>query len=199
MENKLKPKVEPGDRIVCYYMENELSVPPGTEGTVIRVGHDPFVPNEFLIQVDWDNGSNLAIVSETDFWKKIEKKSIKETTDPMVWLSENEDMLEYFDYKFLRRFLEKIRDSGIVNMFAAFPLLYAGREHIDRYYGEGREDDLEFQEVLEDAEEAKHKIIQGVLSFMEAKNLDLDNLDMVNNYARKFSRKILEMYIRLKS
>lgn len=197
MENKLRPTLKPGDRVICYFMESETEVSPGTEGIVTRISQDPFVPGEHIIQVDWDNGSTLPLISETDFWKKIEKKSIDEQADPLVWLSENEDVLEHFDYKFLRRFLLKIRNSGIVNMLAAFPLLYAGREHIYRYYGEGREDDPEFQEVLEDAEKAKHKIIQGVMSFMDAKNLDLDNLDQVNSYARKFSRKILEMYIRL--
>ena len=82
-------------------------------------------------------------------------------------------------------------------MYAAYPLLYSGSEHIDRYYGEGREDDENFQAVLEDADESKNKIIQGVIKFMEKNNKDLDNLDQVNRYAQNFAQKILGLYIAL--
>jgi hypothetical protein len=82
-------------------------------------------------------------------------------------------------------------------MFGASPLLYAGKEHIDRYYGEGREDEEEFQAVLEDADESKDKIVQGVISYMIKHNKDLDNMGMVNHYAKNFSQKILGLYITL--
>jgi hypothetical protein len=84
-------------------------------------------------------------------------------------------------------------------MYGSSQLLYAGSEHIERYYGEGREDDEEFQEFLELADEAKNKIIQGVIKYMNANGKDLDDMSVVNRYARLFSEKILGLYIALSS
>jgi len=61
----MNPKLNVGDRIVCLYMEDESSVTPGTKGKVTRVtkvfGDDQY-------NVDWDNGSKLALISSVDVW-----------------------------------------------------------------------------------------------------------------------------------
>ena len=178
-------------------MEGETSVPPGTLGIVTRITSDPFESkNENLISVKWDNGSNLALITSTDAWKLAPKENIKEQRDD-TWrhMTDNPDIFEHFDWRFFREFLEKIRKSGIVNMFGASSLLYSGKEHIDRYYGEGREDDDEFQNMLEDADTAKDKIVQGVVSYMQANNKGLDDMGSVNRYAENFSKKILRLYM----
>ena len=79
-------------------------------------------------------------------------------------------------------------------MFQAAPFLYSGKEWIDRYYGEHEEDNEEFQEVLEMADEAKNKMIQGVLKYMESEGIEID-LDKVNRLISKFASKILQLYI----
>ncbi len=38
----MNPEVNVGDRVVCYHMEGELGVPPGTKGTVTAISRDPF-------------------------------------------------------------------------------------------------------------------------------------------------------------
>lgn len=196
MAKNLKPSLEIGDRIILYFMEGENEVSPGTKGTVVRISQDPFVNGEQIVTVDWDNGSKLPIVTETDFWKKIEKKPVSEQQEDVLrFLYNNEDLRNNFNLKFLFDFLVKIRNSGIVNMLGSAPLLYSGRDHIERYYGEGKEDSPEFEEVLEIADEAKQKFIQGILSYMENKDLDLDDIHIVNNYAKKLSQKILKLYI----
>jgi hypothetical protein len=88
-----------------------------------------------------------------------------------------------------------MRDSGIVNMFGAAPLIYAGKNHIDRYYGEGREDDEKFQEFLEDAEKARNIFVSNLVSYMKSKNMDVDDMDSVNSRAREISKKLLDIYI----
>ena len=199
MKGQLNPELKVGDRIMCLHMEGETSVPPGTFGTVLKISRDPFEsPDDSLINVKWDNGSTLALITTTDAWKLISEEPIKEQTD-LGWkfMSDNPDIFKHFDWRWFRQYLSKIRDSGIVNMFGAYPLLYSGKAHIDRYYGEGREDEQEFQDVLDDAEESKNKIIQGVISYMIENNKDLDNMDLVNNYARNFAQKILGLYITL--
>lgn len=199
MKGQLNPELKVGDRIMCLHMEGETSVPPGTLGTVLKISRDPFEsPDDSLINVKWDNGSTLALITTTDAWKLISDEPLKEQVDPnWKYISDNPDIFDHFDWRWFRQYLSKIRDSGIVNMFGAYPLLYSGKAHIDRYYGEGREDEQEFQDVLDDAEESKNKIVQGVISYMLENNKDLDNMDLVNSYARNFAQKILGLYITL--
>lgn len=197
MKGNINPELKKGDRIVLYHMEGEITVPPGTEGEVISISRDPFEKDQSIISVKWDNGSTLSLLSQTDFWKKAKEK-IEEQIDPnMKFVVENNEILKHFDWRYLRSYLAKLRESGIVNMFGSSPLLYSGKEHIDRYYGEKREDDNTFQELLDMADTARNKIIQGVISYMKENEKDLDNMDMVNKYAKNFAQKILGMYIAL--
>lgn len=193
----MNPELNVGDRIVCYHMEDELSVTPGTKGTVTRIQKDPFDNDGKLISVDWDNGSQLSLISSTDLWKLVEEKIQEQVDDPYYNLvSTGGEIFQFFDLKWLRNYLNKIRNSGIVNMYESPHLLYSGKNYIDRYYGEGREDDEDFQEVLENAEESKNKMIQGVLKYMDSKHEDID-IDKVNMYVRKFSKKIVTAFMLL--
>lgn len=200
MKGPINPELKVGDIIVVYHMEGETSVPPGTIGVVRKITRDPFeTEDDKVIDVDWENGSKLNLITVTDRWKKVNQETIEEQTkgiDPnWKFMTENEDIFDHFDWRWLREFLNKIRKSGIVNMYAASPLLFSGRDHIDRYYGEGREDEEEFQAVLDDAEESKNKIVQGVMSYMTANNKSLDDMNLVNRYANNFSQKILGLFI----
>lgn len=199
MKGPLNPELKIDDVIMLLHMEGETSVPPGTIGVVTKITRDPFEEEgSNIISVKWENGSVLNLITSTDAWKKVKNDTIKEQRDS-TWdyMTKNADVFENFDWRWLEKFLYKLRDSGIINMFGAHPLLYSGKEHIDRYYGEGREDDEDFQALLDDADEAKDKIIQGVISYMEKNNKSLDNMDEVNRLARDFSKKILGLYIAL--
>lgn len=201
MSISTNPELNIGDRVICYHMEGETSVPPGTEGTVSHVGNDPFDAEGKLISVKWDNGSTLSLVSETDVWKKAKAKiaEAKATTHDKIanYFIDNPDIFENFDWKFLRNYLYKIRESSIVNMFTAAPLLYCGEKHLDRYYGEHPSNPEAFNEVLEMADEAKDKMIQGTMGYMESKGIDIDLEDMsqFNSTIRRMSQKILDLYV----
>lgn len=198
MKSELNPRLKEGDRVICYHMDGETGVPPGTEGTVTRISRDPFEPNgdELIIEVNWDNGSTLALVSVTDAWKK-PKEKIQESTGSVTYdyFKENPEIFENFDWRFLRDFLYKLRDSGVVNMFQSSPFLYSGKQWIDRYHGENQEDNELFQEVLEMADESKDKMIQGLLKYMESKNMDMDDIGKVNRLIEKIASKIVNLYI----
>jgi hypothetical protein len=195
-KRELNPKVVKGDKIMCLYMDGESSVPMGTNGVVSRVIRDPFEADGEIIEVKWDNGSNLSLISVTDSWVKVDENQIKESLEdePHEYFMKNPEIFENFDYKFLREFLNKLREAGPVNMLQVDPFLYSGREWIDRYYGENQEDNEYFQEVLEMADEAKDKMIQGVLSYMDSQDMDVD-LDKVNRLMKKFATKIKGLYI----
>ena len=197
MKGPLNPSLNVGDVVICYHMDGETSVPPGTKGVVKNISKDPFEPEgELIYNIDWENGSALGLLSSQDAWKKVEQ--LEEQVDKnWQYITDNPDIYEHFDWKWFREYLKTIRDSGIINMFASPPLLYAGRNHIDRYYGEGREDEEEFQEVLDGAEDSKNKIIQGVISYMNANNISLDDMDEVNRFAGRFSKKLVSLYVTL--
>ena len=197
VKRELNPKVSVGDKVMCLNMDGESSVPPMTTGIVRNVVRDPFEVDGELITVNWDNGSTLALVSITDSWIKVpNEQKIEEQTGSREYdyFSKNPEIFENFDWRFLRKFLTKLRDASPVNMLQSQPFLYSGREWIDRYYGENREDNEDFQEVLEMADEAKNKMIQGVLKYMESKDIEIE-LDKVNRLIGQFSSKILNLYI----
>jgi hypothetical protein len=193
---ELNPKLTKGDRIMCLHMDGESSVPMGSTGTVEKVGRDPFEDDGEIIEVKWDDGGRLALLSTTDSWVKIAQETLTEQTgDPSFdYYDENPEIFENFDWRFLRQFLLKLRESSVENMFAVQPFLYSGREWIDRYFGEDQEDNEAFQEVLEMADESKDKMIQGVIKYMDSKGMEIE-LEKVNRLIRKFSDKILKLYI----
>lgn len=196
IKRELNPSVSKGDRVMCLHMDGETSVPPMTLGTVIRTAIDPFESDSKIIAVDWDNGSNLSLLSTTDSW-------VKDTTTPIteqneyVFFGNNPEIFENFNWRFFRDYLLKVKKSGVINMLQAPPFLYSGREWIDRYYGENQEDNESFQEVLEMAEESKNELITGIIKYLESNNIDIDFDDMgrFNQYVRKFSDKLLLLYV----
>jgi len=195
-KKELNPKLVPGDRIMCLHMDGETGVPMGTTGSVIKISTDPFERDEEIIEVDWDNGRVLGLLSGIDSWVKVAQETLEEQAgnSEYEYFSKNPEVFDNFDWRFLREFLNKLRDASPVNMLEAQPFLYSGREWIDRYYGEGREDNDDFQEVLDMADDAKNKMIQGVLKYMKSEGIKID-LENVTRLVRKFSVKILELYI----
>lgn len=185
-----------GDKVMCLHMEGETSVTPGTIGVVTNVTNDPFSRDSLIISVKWNNGSSLSLLSTTDAWKKIVEDKINESSDSALdSFKRNKEIFKHFDWRFFRDFLYKLRDTGIVNMFGAAPLIYAGKDHIDRYYGEGKEDDEKFQEFLEEADEARNIFVTNLISYMASKDMDVNDLDLVNSKAREISKKLTDIYI----
>jgi hypothetical protein len=198
MKGQLNPPVKPGDKIVCYHMDGETGVPAGTFGVVKTVSRDPFETETDgqIIGVDWENGSKLSLLTTTDAWKKVVEEIQEQTGSPEYdFFSKNPEIFENFDYKFLKKYLLKLRESGVVNMFQASPFLYSGKEWIDRYHGENQEDNDAFQEVLEMADNAKNKMIQGLLKYMKSKDMDVDDMARVNNLINRFAMKINQFYM----
>jgi hypothetical protein len=198
-KKELNPKVIKGDRIMCLHMDGETSVPPMTTGTVRSVTKDPFEKDSEIINVKWDNGSDLGLLSITDSWVKIAQETLDEQRNQISsseynYFDKNPEVFENFDWRFLREFLKKLRDAGPVNMFESAKFLYSGKDWIDRHYGENQEDNEDFQDVLDMADKAKDKMIQGVLKYMKSEGIEIE-LDKVNRLMQKFAMKILQLYI----
>jgi hypothetical protein len=196
MKEQLNTPLNVGDEIVCFHMEHETSVPPGTKGVVTKVQRDPFESDgSLIISVNWENGSKLSLVSSTDAWKKIQGKQIDEQTGSGEYdfFSKNPDIFENFDWRFLKEYLKKVQKAGPVNMLQSGPFLYSGKKWIDRYYGENQEDNDDFQEMLDSAEEAKDIMIHGTLKWMESKGMEID-LNDVNRIIGRLATKIVQLY-----
>ena len=84
MKGQLNPPVKPGDKIVCYHMDGETGVPAGTFGIVKRVSRDPFETDNDgqIIDVNWENGSKLSLLTTTDAWKKVVEEIQEQTGSP---------------------------------------------------------------------------------------------------------------------
>ena len=193
---EINPELKKGDVVMLLHMEGETGVPPGTTGVVSNVGRDPFEKDGNIIYVSWENGSRLSLISATDAWKKIGEKIQEQTLSPQYdFFNANPELFEHFDWKFLRKYLYKLRESGVINMLQAAPFLYSGKEWIDRYHGENQEDNEAFQDLLEMADEAKDKMVQGLVKFMSAKDIEMDDLDRVNHLLSKLALKINQLYM----
>lgn len=187
----VNPKVKEGDRVVLLYMYDEIDVPMGTQGKVTKVTRDPFEPDGEIIQVKWDNGKDLNLLSTKDVYKKVVEDDTITESDQGKFMIQNEDLFDDFDYILIRRFLEDLRDSGVVNMFTAAPFLYMGRETIERYYGENLADEEAFQKVLDNAETVKNELISGSMK-------NLENVSDLKAFERKVktnARRFLNLFM----
>jgi len=58
-----------GDKITLVYMKDEMgNIPLGEKGVVKRVVDDPFEKGQKIIDVEWENGSTLSLLSGEDIW-----------------------------------------------------------------------------------------------------------------------------------
>lgn len=195
----INPELKIGDRIVCYAMEDEVSVPPGTKGTVTKIQRDPFEEDENIISVKWDNGSTLSLLSGIDKWKLVKQKIQEQPTredDPHAhFMGTNRELRRAFDLNYFLEYFKLLQKSGITNMFGSSPFVYMDSEHLDRYYGEKRGDDEDFQNLLEIQDEVRNKFLSGLVKFAELKNIDLNDDSRINSLARKLGISLLQYYM----
>jgi hypothetical protein len=187
----VNPKVKEGDRVMLLYMKDEIDVPMGTQGRVTNVTRDPFEPEGDIIQVKWDNGSNLSVLSTTDIYKKVIDDETLNESEQGKFLIQNEDLFDDFDYILIRRFLEDLRNSGVVNMFTAAPFLYMGRETMERYYGENPANEEAFQKVLDNSEVVKNELISGSMKNLES----VSDLKEFERKVKKNAQRFLNLFM----
>jgi hypothetical protein len=194
----INQELKPGDRVRLLFMEDE-GIEPGTEGIVTK-SFELFGDKQY--EVDWDNGSKLALISSVDAWKKIESKKITESSslDGMQEKNkkflENIDVFQNFKMKFFKDYLLTLRDCGVTNMLAASPYLYMGKDRMEtdfRYHNV--ENDI-CEEVLEKSNLAQAEMIAGVIKVLESQNREV-SLENINRYLNRYAQKILMTYINL--
>ena len=190
----MNPKLEKGDRVCLLYMSGEISMNPGECGTVTSVDT---IFGDIQYGVKWDNGSSLALLSDTDAWK-FEKKQIKEDElDRMNVLYKNIDVFLFFKMGFLHKYLLAVRKSSIVNMMESSPYLWMGSERIKHEFKHKNISNEEaFEEMLDMADQSQAEMINGVIDYLEDQGIE-ENMDNINKYLRRFATMIVQNYMHI--
>ena len=189
----INPELKKGDRIILLHMSGESSVPDGTHGTVYSVDK---VFGDIQYGVEWDNGSKLALLSDTDMWDKEERFKVKKriTEDRDKFIMDNIELFKYFNIKFLKKYLLIVRESSITNMMGASPYLYIGRERIQHEFKyKDIHNEEAFEEVLDHANQAQAEMINGVINYLNDKGIEED-MSSINKYLQRFATKIVQTY-----
>lgn len=190
----MNEEVKIGDRVMLVHMEGEVRPRLGSEGQVVSVSPDPFENDNQIIGIKWDMGSTLNILSKYDVYKIVKRNVNEQNTPQHHLITKNADIIKSYDLKFLKEYLNKIRESGAINMFGAGDWLFAGKDHLERYHGEGREDNESFQEVLDMADESRQKIISGTMKFLESKGLEVTP-ESVSRAIKNNMRTIIQLWM----
>jgi len=103
----------------------------------------------------------------------------------------------FFNTRFLSQYLEKVRQSGITNMFGASPYLYLGKERIEHEFKyKNIPNEEAFEEVLEDADRAQSEMVQGVLKMLEKENVE-PSLEKINRTIQRYATLILNYWTKI--
>jgi hypothetical protein len=190
----MNPKLKVGDRVCLLYMSGEIKMNPGECGVVKSVDK---VFGDIQYGVKWDNGSNLALLSDTDAWK-LEKKQIREDElDRMNLLYKNIDVFKFFKMGFLHKYLLLVRKASIVNMFEAPPYLWMGSERIKHEYKyKDIHNEEAFDEMVGMSDQAQAEMINGVINYLESEGIE-ENMNNINKYLRRFATMIVQNYMHI--
>lgn len=196
MKPKLNPKLKEGDRIVLINMTDEPTLSFGDKGTFMGV-HRGGGFNQY--KVKWDKGGSLYMLDddkwmkEEDFNEMMEKKKNRNIQESQISdLSDDSFLLKHFNMLFLKRYLNKLRESSVVNMLAAAPYLYMGKERLahEHKYNDTNE---EFDEVLDMADQAQREMVNGVISLLEDEGKEV-SVENINSKLKRYSPKIIKFY-----
>jgi hypothetical protein len=210
MKDKINPRLKEEDRIVLIMMPGETALSYGDRGTVSRVNNAHSFIQYF---VNWDNGSTLAMIEDIgdesnvgDRWMKEDdfddlmklkkRKNLGESEEEkMKKFMANVEVFRTFDREFLFTFLNKLRESGIVNMYAAAPYLYmgGGRIYSENHFNENKDEDA-FDELVEMADEAKDKMVQGAIKILQKEGKEI-SVEKVSIVVKKYAGMVLDMWM----
>ena len=196
MKSKLNPQLKPGDRIVLIDMTDEPTLSFGDKGTFTGV-HKGGGFNQY--KVKWDKGGSLYMLDddkwmkEEDFNEMIERKKNRNIQESQISdLSDDSFLLKHFNMLFLKRYLNKLRESSVVNMFAAAPYLYIGKERLahEHKYSDTNE---AFDDLLDMADQSQREMVSGVISILEEEDKELSS-ENINSKLKRYSPKIIKFY-----
>lgn len=200
--SQINPPLEPGDRIVLLHMDDPYSaVKIGTKGTVVKIVKIPFgLGTQYT--VNWDNGQNLDLIPEVDSWIKAEdvkprnKINESEFGQELESLMRHKDLIKNLNYRPVLDYLEKVRKSGLVNMFQASPFLMTDSKNLHKliYKFDGEPDD--YPDLFEDIDDVRQILINETIRIIQEKNLEFDDYT-INKVFKEVCMAVMELYFSL--
>ena len=207
MSKDVNPSVKEGDNIILIYMKDPYSpVPGGTKGVVNYVSKDPYDEGEDIISVEWENGSQLSLVSSEDIWMMESdlKTNIKEASnsnlDSLVAIK---DIFKYSDEKIFFDFLSKIRESGIVNMLESGQFLFSGPKYLQKFIEfeemkSGREYDEDMvKELMDMSQKTRDEFIRMAMKIVIDEGTEDYSTSNLEKKIRALTRQALIYYIKM--
>ena len=206
----LNPELSKGDRIICISMEDDYdAIPTGIPGTVTNVS---VVFGDKQYNVDWDNGSKLALIDGVDKWMKEEDRlNRRRKTEESVFVTtkknflsenfyqQNLELFRNFNVRLLHRYFEELRKSSVTNMMGAAPYLYMGRERIkhEHHYNEmdGEQEDA-FQVVLDMSDDIRDEMIRGAMKVLEKSGKEVTP-QSVERLMKAYSNKMVVAFTKM--
>ena len=203
--------LEVGDTVICVKMKDDYGVPGGIKGLVKSVTN-VFGDNQY--NVNWQNGSSLSLIDGVDTWMKVNNKPIEEgvSISKKRFLEEStrsvpQEFVKYsrlYKIGIIKKFLDLLRESSVVNMLSAAQYLYMGKKriehehHYDEMDDDKNEDDVR-QEIINGA--MKH-YLQKKDNTKNGDNYEEDNDDAyfkgIERYIRQDSSNILRVWMDMK-
>ena len=206
----LNPELSKGDRIICISMEDDYdAIPTGIPGTVTNVS---VVFGDKQYNVDWDNGSKLALIDGVDKWMKEEDRlNRRRKTEESVFVTtkknflsenfyqQNLELFRNFNVRLLHRYFEELRKSSVTNMMGAAPYLYMGRERIkhEHHYDkmDGEQEDA-FQVVLDMSDDIRDEMIRGAMKALENEGKEVTP-QSVERLMKTYSNKMVVAFTKM--
>jgi len=111
------------------------------------------------------------------------------------------ELNKYFRMKEIFDYLDILRDSGIVNMFGAYPYLILGRERVEHEFKyKYKHNEEKFNELLELADSVRDNLIAGSYKQVSEK-MDADDdkfLRSIKNKMKRNAEDIVKIWVNLK-
>jgi hypothetical protein len=189
MSKKLNPELKPDDRIVIIELLGEPQLSFGDRGTVKGIQKGPgFV--QYVVK--WDNGSSLYLLDEDKWMYESEFDEMRERKMKKNIKENKSTDLKHFNMLFIKKYLNKLREAGVVNMFAAAPYLYMGKERLahEHKYNDTNE---AFDELVDMADKTQGEMVNGVISILEDENKEV-TVENINSALRRYAPKIISFY-----
>lgn len=102
----------------------------------------------------------------------------------------------FYDLPKIFKFIEILRKSGIINMYAAPPFLYMGKKMIEHEYTYKEIPDEEaFEELLEQADEIKQSLIYGAYKQVHAQEDILGDDQHIRSVERKIQKDARDIFM----
>jgi hypothetical protein len=92
----------------------------------------------------------------------------------------------------IKKYLDLLRETGIVNMFGASPYLYIGGNILKKEHYDVEDDN--FEDLVELADNTRNIMIRGSMKMLEDEGKEITP-ENVNKVIRRYSSKILSFWM----